>query len=157
MSYRDGEGISDACPASDDCNGDGVVDSCEPDCDGNGVPDACDLCAGADDSGDADGDGTPDNCDLCEGFDDGADNDGDGGPDGCDTCAAGSYDIALLLDTSASMLQEFDAVLEALDLYVNEYTEDLGDDGVAAIETLFREGATRGVLPEYHGNFVVGR
>lgn len=43
-----------------------------------------------------------------------------------------------------------------IDLYVNEHTEDLGADGVAAIETLFREGAARNILPAYDGSFLRG-
>lgn len=41
-----------------------------------------------------------------------------------------------------------------IDLYVNEHTENLGDEGIAAVEALFREGAARGVLPAYDGDFV---
>lgn len=34
-----------------------------------------------------------------------------------------------------------------IDLYVNEFTHDLGDEGIAAVRTLFREAEERGILP----------
>ena len=40
----------------DDCDGNGVLDSCDPDQDGDGIPDACDD--------DVDGDGVPNDCDV---------------------------------------------------------------------------------------------
>jgi len=43
-----------------DCDGNGVLDSCDPDEDGDGINDACDLCPGEDDRRDANGDGSPD-------------------------------------------------------------------------------------------------
>lgn len=35
-----------------------------------------------------------------------------------------------------------------IDLYVNDYTIDLGEEGVAAVETLFRIARQKGLLPE---------
>jgi len=32
-------------------------------------------------------------------------------------------------------------------LYVNEYTDDLGDDGMAAIDDLFARAAAAGLIP----------
>ncbi|MEY2713945.1 MAG: hypothetical protein RIT24_288, partial [Planctomycetota bacterium] len=54
-----------------DCNGNGVLDSCElasntaTDCNGNGVLDSCDLAAG--NGTDCNGNGLPDSCDLASG------------------------------------------------------------------------------------------
>ncbi len=71
---------------TNDCDGNGVPDACDPDADGDGVPDGCDLCQGDDASGDSDGDGVCDDTDACPGFDDSVDSDGDGVADGCDAC-----------------------------------------------------------------------
>jgi len=69
-----GNGIDDAqdiaSGTSEDCDGDGVPDECQPDCDGDGTPDACEA--------DCDGDGVPDECET------GGDCDGDGLPDECE-------------------------------------------------------------------------
>jgi hypothetical protein len=90
---------------SNDCNGNGLPDSCEPDCDGNGIADACDLRAGRD--RDCDGNGVPDGCDSscveCDADGDGCANDLDGAPDdatacgdsdgdACDDCSGGAFD-----------------------------------------------------------------
>ncbi|MGB0325668.1 MAG: hypothetical protein ACPGGL_09080, partial [Phycisphaerales bacterium] len=67
----DGNGVLDTCDLADgaaDCDGNGILDRCEPDCDGNGVTDACEV--------DCDNDGIPDACDD--------DDDGDGLDDACD-------------------------------------------------------------------------
>lgn len=80
----DGNMILDACEP--DCNNNGMADVCETDADGDGVIDACDLCPGGNDLDDADGDGVPDACDLCARADDALDSDGDGVPDCLDNC-----------------------------------------------------------------------
>lgn len=41
-----------------------------------------------------------------------------------------------------------DVLLRHIDLYVNEYTVDMGRDGKRAVETLFERGREAGVLPE---------
>lgn len=70
-------GRADVCDLadgeSDDCDGDGTPDECQPDADGDGVIDACEA--------DSDGDGVIDDRDLCPGGDDLLDADGDGSPD----------------------------------------------------------------------------
>lgn len=65
----DENGVPDDCQLpGNDCNGNGILDFCEPDCNGNGVPDGCDV-----DPLDPDGDGNiSDDCDL------------NGVPDECD-------------------------------------------------------------------------
>jgi hypothetical protein len=94
--------------ASDDCDGNGVPDTCEPDCNGNGITDACDIRVGA--SIDCNANRVPDECDtdcvsLCDADGDGCFDDSDGDPqdpaacddtdrDGCDDCASGSFDPA---------------------------------------------------------------
>ena len=40
-------------------------------------------------------------------------------------------------------------------LYVNEFTEDLGDEGVAAVERLFREAEDRGIMPRSSGQLFI--
>jgi 1,4-dihydroxy-6-naphthoate synthase len=40
-----------------------------------------------------------------------------------------------------------DVMYKHIDLYVNEYSIDLGRDGRRAIELLFAEGAAAGVIP----------
>jgi len=76
------------CETSDDCNGNGIPDECEPDCNGNSVPDVCDLdfetganCVGClsapGTAADCDGNLVPDVCDP--------DCDGDGIPTACET------------------------------------------------------------------------
>tara|TARA_B100001059_G_scaffold173662_1_gene173873 strand:+ start:5965 stop:8757 length:2793 start_codon:yes stop_codon:yes gene_type:complete len=63
----DADGLPDQCQSFDDCNGNGVGDSCEiaeggvSDCNANGVPDACDIDQGAED---LDGDGVLDACQV---------------------------------------------------------------------------------------------
>jgi len=53
--------VPDACDvAALDCNGNGVVDSCEPECNNNGIPDDCDIAASTSD--DCNQDGIPDEC-----------------------------------------------------------------------------------------------
>lgn len=44
----------------DDCDMNGVADTCDPDCNANGIPDACDLMDAT--SSDNDGNGIPDEC-----------------------------------------------------------------------------------------------
>ncbi|MDP7009311.1 MAG: hypothetical protein QGI78_07055, partial [Phycisphaerales bacterium] len=44
------------------CDGNGVLDSCEPDCNENGIADACDIADGT--SSDDNGNGVPDECEV---------------------------------------------------------------------------------------------
>ncbi len=53
-----------ASGTSEDCNADGVPDSCDPDCNGNDIADACDIAAG---DTDKDQDGVPDSCEYARG------------------------------------------------------------------------------------------
>ncbi len=69
----DGDGIPDDCEP--DCDGDGLPDDCEVDCDGNGIPDDCEFV-------DCNGNGVHDPCDILSGFS--SDCDGNGVPDECD-------------------------------------------------------------------------
>jgi 1,4-dihydroxy-6-naphthoate synthase len=49
-----------------------------------------------------------------------------------------------------------DAVMRAhIDLYVTNYTEDLGEKGRAAVQTLFEMARTKGVIPAYRADFFV--
>jgi hypothetical protein len=69
-----------AFASSDDCNGNGVPDECEPDCNANGVPDSCDLAQGT--SQDCNSNGAPDECDIAGGTS--QDGNGNGYPDECE-------------------------------------------------------------------------
>jgi hypothetical protein len=75
----------DGLPALADCNGNGVLDSCEigtglaADCNVNGVPDACDISSGL--AADCNGNGRLDACDIAGGTS--SDLDGNGRPDDC--------------------------------------------------------------------------
>jgi len=42
-------------------------------------------------------------------------------------------------------------------LYVNEYSDDLGDVGVAAIDDLFARAHAAGYIPEHKPEFVPAR
>jgi hypothetical protein len=61
----------DGLPSSADCNGNGVLDSCEigtgtqSDCNANGKPDSCDIASGY--STDCNANGVPDTCDIATG------------------------------------------------------------------------------------------
>ena len=77
----DGNGIPDECDP--DCDNDGTPDDCEADCNDNGTPDDCESFTDCNDNGvpdecdpDCDNDGTPDECE--------ADCDDDGVPDECE-------------------------------------------------------------------------
>ena len=92
----DGNGIDDTCDldcgapgcavpgcgTATDCDGTGVPDACEIDCNGNGVDDRCDIAAGA--SLDCIGNGIPDECEI--------DCDGNGEADSCDMLAGVAAD-----------------------------------------------------------------
>jgi len=65
---------------TDDCDGNGVPDDCDPDCNGNGVPDACDLAAGT--SPDCNANAVPDECDIDDGTS--PDCNGNATPDECE-------------------------------------------------------------------------
>ncbi|MDH3626604.1 MAG: hypothetical protein OES25_02980 [Acidobacteriota bacterium] len=83
----DNSGTLDACEALQDCNGNGVPESCEvtlgsvDDCDTNGTADTCDTLGGTDD---CDGDTVPDVCEQ--------DCNTNTTPDDCDIAAATSDD-----------------------------------------------------------------
>ena len=72
-------------PAASDCNGNGLLDSCEvgtgtaPDCNGNGVPDSCDIASGF--AVDCNANGRPDTCDIASGAS--SDFNSNGRPDEC--------------------------------------------------------------------------
>jgi predicted outer membrane repeat protein len=72
-------------PAASDCNGNGLLDSCEvgtgatPDCNGNGVPDSCDIASGV--ATDCNANGRPDSCDIAQGSS--SDFNSNGRPDEC--------------------------------------------------------------------------
>jgi len=67
---------------SDDCNGNGTPDECEPDCNGNEQADDCDLALGC--SNDCNGNDVPDDCE--------ADCNKNGAADACDIAGGGSAD-----------------------------------------------------------------
>ena len=75
----------DGLPSSADCNGNGVLDSCEigtgaqPDCNANGKPDACDIASGY--AIDCNANGVPDTCDIASGTS--TDLNANGKPDEC--------------------------------------------------------------------------
>jgi|GEM_PF-2082505 len=75
---------------SNDCDGNGLPDSCDPDTDGDGLVDACDNCPLDFNAGqnDTDGDGVGNRCDNCpDEFNAGQnDNDNDGVGNACDNC-----------------------------------------------------------------------
>ncbi|MFN0035136.1 MAG: menaquinone biosynthesis family protein [Saprospiraceae bacterium] len=54
--------------------------------------------------------------------------------------------------------QEMDeAVMQAhINLYVTQHTVDLGADGRAAVEQMFRIGREKGIVPDYRADFLVG-
>ncbi|RME40612.1 MAG: hypothetical protein D6788_02960 [Planctomycetota bacterium] len=62
------------CGTATDCDGSGVPDACEIDCNGNGIDDRCDITSGF--SSDCTGNGVPDECEP--------DCDADGVPDSCE-------------------------------------------------------------------------
>ncbi|MCH2103813.1 MAG: hypothetical protein MK297_07385 [Planctomycetes bacterium] len=47
---------------AEDCDGNGIIDECDPDCDENGIPDACREVLT-----DCNGNGVPDGCDIADG------------------------------------------------------------------------------------------
>jgi len=90
--------------SGDDCNANGILDSCEPDCNANGFADDCDLRLGL--SIDCDGNDSPDECDAAcpdcdqdgdgclDGVDSAVDDPfvcGDSEGDGCEDCSAGLF------------------------------------------------------------------
>jgi len=90
---------------SNDCNGNGIPDTCEADCNGNGIADSCDLRG---DSVDCNGNTIPDECDTgcaddCDSDGDGCDDELDTDPDnplvcadsdqdGCEDCSSGGFE-----------------------------------------------------------------
>ena len=49
-----------------------------------------------------------------------------------------------------------DAVMRAhIELYVNQYSDDIGDDGIAAVEDLFARAAAADLIPaDIHPEFI---
>jgi hypothetical protein len=98
------------CGSENDCNSNGVPDSCEPDCNANGLADECEIADGS--SPDCNRNGVPDacepdcnrnsvadSCDISSGLSEDCGSNGNGIPDECETdCnangAADSCDIA---------------------------------------------------------------
>ncbi|MFQ5591881.1 MAG: choice-of-anchor Q domain-containing protein, partial [Phycisphaerae bacterium] len=82
----DSNGLADACELvanpDDDCNGNLLLDACEPDCNGNGAPDDCDLANHV--SEDCNFNSVPDDCEP--------DCDADGAPDACEIATGASRD-----------------------------------------------------------------
>ena len=72
--------------ASNDCNGNGIPDECEPDCNENGVPDDCDITTGG--LQDCNANGIPDECEATSV----TDCNGNGVPDACDITSGTSTD-----------------------------------------------------------------
>ncbi len=68
---------------SDDCDGNGVPDECQPDCNGNDIVDSCDISSGTSD--DCDGNLIPDECEF-------TDCNNNGVADGCDIDVGTSED-----------------------------------------------------------------
>ena len=66
-------------------------------------------------------------------------------------------------EASASYVREHaqeladDVTRQHIDLYVNDFTVDLGQEGLAAVEFLFEEGKRRGVLPSCELPLTAGR
>ena len=48
-----------------------------------------------------------------------------------------------------------DVVRAHIDLYVNDFTEDLGEEGLRAVEALYEAAVARGVLPRHDGRLTV--
>ncbi len=84
-------GIPDIC--QDDCNQDGIADTCQAalDCDLDGVLDSCEIAAGT--SSDCDADGLPDDCAIVQGL--AGDCDGDGILDNCEIVSGTQFDCDL--------------------------------------------------------------
>jgi hypothetical protein len=84
--------IYDGLPSSSDCNGNGLLDSCEigtglvPDCNANGKPDQCDVASGT--TPDCNGNGRPDSCDIAAGTS--SDLNTNAVPDDCEFIVGGS-------------------------------------------------------------------
>ena len=77
----DGNRVLDSCEIAQpgaDCDSDGRLDACQPDCDGDGSADACAILEGA---ADCDSNGVPDDCQVARG---GQDCNRNGSPDVCD-------------------------------------------------------------------------
>lgn len=50
---------------------------------------------------------------------------------------------------------EKDVMLNHINLYVNEFTRDLGKDGIDAVNVLYKEAAERGVIPEIRDDIFI--
>ncbi len=121
----DRDGTGDACAGRDDCNGNGIPDSCEPDCNDNGVPDDCDIADGT--SMDLNLNGIPDECEGIGGtpfcF-------GDGTGNGCpcanfggsgEGCANSTGSGAQLYNIGGTSVSADDAHLVAIQVPANEF------------------------------------
>ncbi|MBL9120059.1 MAG: hypothetical protein JNL80_09120 [Phycisphaerae bacterium] len=89
------DGIPDSCQETDaDCNANGAWDACDiasgaaVDCNANGVPDSCDI--GATGEGDCNGNGQFDACEIANGTEE--DCDDNGVPDACDVKSGRALD-----------------------------------------------------------------
>ena len=120
----DGNSIPDECDiadGADDCNANGVLDSCEmgEDCNGNGALDSCDIANGTEE--DCDGNGRPDSCDIA----DGGDANGNGELDACEITPYLNLNSGLISDTAADAIfaaDNGDSIL-AMAEYINAETE----------------------------------
>jgi hypothetical protein len=121
---------------SDDCDSSGLLDQCEAfqDCNANGVPESCELAAGAID--DCNSNGTADSCDTLGGV---GDCDGDAVPDICEADCNGNS-IADDCDLSAMTSGDCNAngVPDECDLTATQ----------AVIEPVFAEATTQLVFYE---------
>ena len=136
-----------APPFSEDCNADGIPDSCQlagSDCDASGVLDSCEIASGT--VTDCQGDGVPDSCQL-----EGNDCNSDGIPDSCqlagsDCDASGVLDSCEIASGTAADCNG-DGVpdscqLEGNDCNSNGIPDDC--DGGCVVEPLFQRGDCNG-------------
>lgn len=116
-----------AAGSSDDCNGNGVPDECEPDCNSNGVADGCDIASGDD----CNGNRRPDGCDIAQGVsDDSLPSGGDGIPDECqaDCNANGTPDAQDIVEFTSQDCNG-NAVPDECDI-ADGVSDDCGGEGI---------------------------
>jgi 1,4-dihydroxy-6-naphthoate synthase len=63
-----------------------------------------------------------------------------------------------VMDYCSCHAQEMDAAVmkKHIDLYVNEFSFDLGDEGINAVRRLFSEAEQRGILPPSGATLLAG-